>query len=125
MQRSRQFFASPTDRIDMEARQARHKPIPAVPELGTFDGGVPAPLLLIEPTEEQIHLPMNLLIGMAFRIEAMGALALMDFLLRHRLTLRDRPRDSMPSVPKSVELVRGWPLRGIEDKTLEQTSYIR
>ena len=95
----------------MQAGDAGDGPVPAVPELGTLDGGVPAPLLLIEPTEQQIHLLVDLLAGVVFLAEAIEALALMDFLLGHRLTLRDGLKDAMASVPKSVELVLGWPLQ--------------
>jgi hypothetical protein len=94
----------------MQAREPGDEPIPTVAELGTLDGGIPAPLLLIEPTEQQIHLLVDLPIGMVFLAKAVGALALMDFLLGHRLTLRDRPIDSLTSLPKYVELVLGWPL---------------
>src|SRR5512135_1173109 len=93
MQRGRQFFPSPADGIDVPAREPGDEPIPTVPELGTLDGGVPASLLLIEPTEQEIHLPVDLLVGMMIQAEAVGALALMDFLLRHGLTLRDSVTD--------------------------------
>src|SRR5512135_3414640 len=109
MQRGRQFFPSPADGIDVQAREPGDEPISTVPELGTLDGGVPASLLLIEPTEQEIHLPVDLLVGMMIQVEAVGALAVMDFLLGHRLTLRDRLLDSVTSLPKSVEIVLGWP----------------
>jgi hypothetical protein len=109
LERGRQFVPSPADGIDVQAREPGDEPIPTVPELGTLDGGVPASLLLIEPTEQEIHLPVDLLVGMMIQAEAVGALALMDFLLGHGLTLRDRLLDSMTSLPKSVEIVLGWP----------------
>jgi hypothetical protein len=92
----------------MQTGEPGDEPIPTVPELGALDGGVPPPLLLIEPTEQQVHLLVDFLVGVVFLAEAVGALALMDFLLRHGLTLRDRPMDSVTSLPKSVELVLGW-----------------
>ena len=52
LERGRQFFSSPADRIDVQARELGGEPIPTVPELGTLDGGVPTALLLIEPTEQ-------------------------------------------------------------------------
>ena len=118
VERGRQFLPSPADRIDVQAREPGDEPIPAVPEPGTLDGGVPAPLLLIEPTEQEVHLLMDFLVGMVFLAKAVGALALMDFLLGHRLTLRDGLKDAMASVPKTVELVLGWPLR--ERRSLAQ-----
>ena len=111
MERGRQFFPPPADRIDVQAREPGDEPVPAVPEPGTLDGGVPAPLLLIEPAVQQIHPLVDRLVGMVFLTEAVGALALMDFLLGHRLDLRDRPMDSVTSLPKKLELVLGWPLR--------------
>jgi len=83
----------------MQAREPGDEPVPAVAESGTLDGGVPSPLLLIEPTVQEIHLPVDLLVGMVFQIEAVGTLAFMNFLSRHRLTLRDRPVDSSKSLP--------------------------
>jgi hypothetical protein len=110
LERGRQFFPSSADRIDVQAREPGDEPVPAVPKPGTLDSGVPAPLLLIEPTEQEVHLLVDFLVGMGFLAKAIGALALMDFLLRHGLTLRDGLKDTMASVPKSVELVLGWPL---------------
>jgi hypothetical protein len=73
VERGRQFFSSPADGIDMQAREPGDEPIPTVAELGTLDGGIPAPLLLIEPTEQQIHLLVDLPIGMVFLAKAVGA----------------------------------------------------
>ena len=100
MERGRQFFPSPADRIDVQAREPGDEPVPAMPEPGTLDGGVPAPLLLIEPTEQEIHLLVDFLVRMGFLAKAVGALAVMDFLLRHGLTLRDGPMDSTTSLQK-------------------------
>jgi hypothetical protein len=94
----------------VQAGEPGDEPIPTVPKPGTLDGGVPAPLLLIEPTEQEVHLLVDLLVGMVFLAKAVGALAVMDFLLRHGLTLRNGPMDSVTSLPKSVEIVPGWPL---------------
>jgi hypothetical protein len=38
--------------------------VAAVADAGALDGGVPAPLLLIEPAQEQVHLPVQDLVGM-------------------------------------------------------------
>jgi len=73
----------------VQARDPGDESIAAVSDLGRFDGGVPAALLLIEPTEQQVHLPVNLLVGMKFQAEVVGALALMDVLLGHGTTLRN------------------------------------
>ena len=89
-ERSRQLFPAPADGIDVQTGEPGNEPVPAVPEPGTLDSGVPAPLLLIETTEQQIHLLVDLLVGVVFLPEAIGALAVMDVLLRHGLTLRDR-----------------------------------
>jgi hypothetical protein len=80
-----------------------------VPEPGTLDGGVPASLLLIEPTEQQVHLLVDFLVGMVFLAKAVEALALMDFLLRHGLTLRDRLLGSVTSVPNAWKLFLDGP----------------
>jgi hypothetical protein len=109
-ERGRQFLPPPADGVDVQPGDAGDGPVPAVAELGGFDGGVPAALLLIEPTEQQVHLPVESLIGVRHGAEAIRAPALMDFLLRHRLTLPDRLVYSVKSLPRSVELVPGWPL---------------
>ena len=117
MQRGRQFFPSPADGIDVQAREPGDEPIPTVPELGTLDGGVPASLLLIEPTEQEIHLPVDLLVGMMIQAEAVGALALMDFLLRHGLTLRDSVTDCWTPgrvYQKAWKLFLDGPYTGVE-----------
>jgi hypothetical protein len=57
--------------------------IAAVADLGALDGGVPASLLLIEPAQEQVHLPVQDLIGMGFGSPTDGASALMGFLVSH------------------------------------------
>ena len=88
----------------MQAREPGDEPVPAVPEPGTLDGGVPASLLLIEPTEQEVHLLVDFLVGMVFLAKAVGALALMDILLRHGLTLRDRLLGSVTSVPNAWNL---------------------
>ena len=80
-----------------------------MPELGTLDGGVPASLLLIEPTEQQVHLLVDFLVGMVILAKALGAKALVDFLLRHGLTLRDGPMDSRTSLPKAWKLFLDGP----------------
>jgi hypothetical protein len=89
LERGRQFFPAPADGIDMQSRELGDEPVSTMPELGTLDGGIPAPLLFIEPTEQEIHLRVDLLVRMMIQAEAVGALARMDFLLGHRLTLRD------------------------------------
>jgi len=72
-------------------------PVPAVPDLGTLDGGIPAALLLVEPTEQEVHLPMEVPVGVCRRAEALGALAVMDILLRHGPTLRVAVSKSIPA----------------------------
>jgi hypothetical protein len=56
-------------------------PIAAVTELGRFDGGIPAALLLVETAEQQVHLPVEFPVSMGLRAEAFVALALVYFLL--------------------------------------------
>jgi hypothetical protein len=98
LERGRQFFPAPADGIDLQSREPGDEPVPAMPELGTRDGGIPAPSLLIEPTEPEIHPRVDLLVRMMIQAEAVGAPARMDFLLGHRLTLRD----NRPGTPRRV-----------------------
>jgi hypothetical protein len=87
VERGRQFFPAATDGIDVQACDQGDEPVPAVPNPGTLDGGVPASLLLIKPAGQKIHLPMNFLIGVGLQARAVGTLTSMDFLLKHGLAL--------------------------------------
>jgi hypothetical protein len=62
--------------------------IPAVPELRRLDCGIPAALLLIETTEQDVDLPMDFSVGMILQAETVGTLAVMEVRLRHGTTLR-------------------------------------
>ena len=73
----------------MQASDQGDEAVPAVPNPGAFDGSVPTALLLIESAEKQVHLLVDDLLTMRFGAKALGALALMDFLLGHGSTLRD------------------------------------
>jgi hypothetical protein len=83
LERLGQLLPTPPDGVDVQPGEEGDEPIAAVPELVTLDGGVPAALLLIEPTEQQVHLAMEVLGGMVCGTEAIGALTAMDVLLRH------------------------------------------
>jgi hypothetical protein len=65
--------------------------IPTVSELGALECGIPAALLFIETTDQQVHLTVNLSVGMTPKTEALGTLALVNVLLRHGINLRDMP----------------------------------
>jgi hypothetical protein len=84
----------------VQAGDAGDGPVAAVSELGTLDGGVPAALLLVEPAEQQIHLPVDFPIGVGLRAEALGALAQMDILLRHGPDLLGAASESMTGYQK-------------------------
>jgi len=73
----------------VQASDQGDEAVPAVPNPGAFDGSVPTALLLIESAEKQVHLPVDDLLAMRLGAKALGALALMDFLLGHGSTLRD------------------------------------
>ena len=100
LQGRRQFLPPPADGVDMQPGDAGDEPIAAVSELGTLDGGIPAALLLIEPAEQQVHLPVELLLGVRPRAETVGALAAMNFPLGHGRTLRDVASRSIPAYQK-------------------------
>src|SRR3954471_18243535 len=116
VQRGGQFFPAPADGVDVQAGDAGDEPVPAVAELGRLDSGVPAALLLIEPTEQQVHLPVEFPVGVCLRGETLGALALMDFLLRHGLTFGNLPVETHASLPETWNLVLVGPI-GSEPKT--------
>jgi hypothetical protein len=74
--------------------------ITAMPDVGRFDGGVPAALLLIESAHQEIHPAMDLPVGMQIGAGTGPALALIDITLRHGLTLPEVSSESMPSYQK-------------------------
>jgi hypothetical protein len=80
-----------------------------VPDPGALNGGVPAALLLIESAEEQVHLPVNYLLGVGLRTKAIGTLALIHILAWHGSTLREL--SVRPQCIKKLELIPTWPLR--------------
>src|SRR5579859_6527590 len=55
-QRGRQLLAPPPDRLFVDPGDLRQQHIPAVPDPVGFHGHVPAPLLLIQPAQQQVHL---------------------------------------------------------------------
>ena len=73
----------------MQASDQGDEAVPAVPNPGAFDGGVPTALLLIESAEKQVHLPVDDLLATRLGAKALGALALMDVPLGHGSTLCD------------------------------------
>jgi hypothetical protein len=84
----------------VQAGDAGDGPITAVAELGALDGGVPAALLLVEAAEQQVHLPVESPIGVGLRAEALGALALVDFLLGHGPDLLEATSESVSGYHK-------------------------
>jgi len=72
-----QFFSSPLDRLCVQARDLGEQPISPSANAGGLHRYIPAALLFIQSAQQQIHLPMQLLIRMGRFLLAMGALALM------------------------------------------------
>ena len=68
--------------------------------MGRFDGGLPAALLLIESTHQEIDPAVDLPVGMGVGAGTGGARALMDVTLRHGLTLPEVSSMAMPAYQK-------------------------
>jgi hypothetical protein len=66
------------DGLFIQARDLGQQSISPSPDAVGFHRHIPATLLFIQPTEQQIHLSMQLLIGMARFLLAMSTLALMQ-----------------------------------------------
>jgi hypothetical protein len=79
----------------------RQPAIAAMADVGRFDGGIPAALLLIEPTHQEIDPAMDLPVGMEIGASTGGALALMDLTLRHGRTLPEVSSVAIPSYQKA------------------------
>jgi hypothetical protein len=58
-----QLPASPPDGLDVHAGDLRHEAVAAVADPGGLQGDIPAALLLIEATEEQVHTMVKERIG--------------------------------------------------------------
>jgi hypothetical protein len=74
--------------------------ITAVADLGRFDGGVPAALLLVEAAYQEVHLAVDLLVGMGLGAGTGGALALIEIALGHGLAFPEVSSESMSSYQK-------------------------
>jgi hypothetical protein len=99
-QRFGQLLPSPADGIDVQPGDLGEEAIAAMADLGRFDGGVPAALLLIESAHQEIHPAMDLLVGMRFGAGTGGALTRMDITLGHGLTFPEVSSESMSSYQK-------------------------
>jgi hypothetical protein len=78
----------------------RQPAIAAMAEVGRFDGGVPAALLLIKPAHQEIDPAVDLPVGVGVGGSTGGAPALMDITLRHGLTLPEVSSVAMPAYQK-------------------------
>jgi hypothetical protein len=70
-----EFFTSAADGIDVQAGDEGQQRIAAVSDLLGLQGGEPASLLLVEAAQEQVHVPMEGLVGVVRASDAIGALA--------------------------------------------------
>ena len=84
----------------MQPGDQRQPTIAAMAEVGRFDGGVPAALLLIESAHQEVHLAMDLLIGMRLGAGTGGALAVVGITLEHGLTFPEVSSMAMPAYQK-------------------------
>jgi hypothetical protein len=71
-----QLGAPAANGVDVQARDLGQPGDTTMTELLGFQGHVPAALLFIQPTEEQIHLVMKLFVWMVAGLLAIGTLAL-------------------------------------------------
>ena len=81
------------DRLLVEASDLGHQVLAARPEALGLEGDVPAPLSLIQPAEEDVHLPMALAVRLRPGLLADSTLALPNLGTRHAgLPSRDQAR---------------------------------
>ena len=66
------FFPPPANGIDVQTSDQGDEAIAAVADAGAFDGGVPTALLLIEPVEKQVHLPVDNLLAIRLRAKSLS-----------------------------------------------------
>jgi hypothetical protein len=60
----------------MQAGDQGQQAIPAMPNTFRFPGGQPTPLLLIEPSKQQVQLPMQRFVRMVSRLDTIRTLTL-------------------------------------------------
>jgi hypothetical protein len=75
-----EFSSTPTDGIDMHSCDLGHQGRATMSQLFGLQGHVPPALLLIQTTEQQVHLMMQFLGWMIVRLLTIWTLALMDLL---------------------------------------------
>jgi hypothetical protein len=75
-----EFSSAPADCIDMHPCDLGHQGRTTMSQLLGLQGHVPTALLLIQTTEQQVHLMVQLLVWMTVRLLAIWALALMNWL---------------------------------------------
>jgi hypothetical protein len=80
LQRGVEFSSAPADCIDMHSCDLGHQGRTTMSQLLGLQGHVPTALLLIQTTEQQVHLMVQLLVWMTVRLLAIWTLALMDWL---------------------------------------------
>ena len=87
----------------MQADDERQQGVAAVADLVGLDSGVPAALLLVESAAQEVHLGVQLLVGVRLGLLAARALALMNLTGRHGWT--PSPGGDRVTVVKSWNLL--------------------
>jgi hypothetical protein len=85
----------------VQTGDARHHSIAAVPELRGLEGGEPAALLLVKAAAQQIHLMVELLLGVVCTRPTVGALALMNIARGHNRSSVHYPHGAKVSIQKN------------------------
>jgi hypothetical protein len=85
----------------VQTGDARHHSIAAVPELRGLEGGEPAALLLVKAAAQEIHLMVELLLGVVRTRPTIGALALMHIASGHTRSSVHYPRGANVSIQKN------------------------
>jgi hypothetical protein len=75
-----EFSSTAANGIDMHSCDLGHQGCTTMSQPFGLQGHVPAALLLIQTTEQQVHLMVQLLVWMILRLLAMWTLTLMDWL---------------------------------------------
>jgi hypothetical protein len=82
-QRGSQLLAPPSNGLFIDAGDFKQDSVGTVPKPLRLHGQIPAPLLLIQPTQQQIHVPVVLTARVGFIPPARAAPAFMDGLSWH------------------------------------------
>ena len=104
LERRSQFHAAPTNGLLIDARDFEQDAVRPMPDPLGFHRQIPAPLLLVQATQQQIHLPVVLMARVSFTPPTRTAPALVDRLSWHASSPSPSASCAHSTSPGSLEV---------------------